>query len=136
MIKSLIAAAALLLSGCAATNTAVELSRQPVNQNAVATARDTSVALEAGYGTALVASLAWAKLPRCKPPQEPPACSTAVGVLAIERRRAAARAGLDSLNGGINNVSTSGSTLTALIASATAAVGGYQDVLAAYNGRK
>jgi hypothetical protein len=125
-----------VLAGCSAVQTAGNLASQPVNQAAVSTARDTSVALEVGYGAALVAATTWAKLPRCAANQTPPTCSTAAGVLALERRRLAARTALDALEGAIKDAAGSGSNLTALVATAESAVTGYQDVLAAYKGGK
>lgn len=134
-MKTVVIAVALLLLGACSTLKAVNTaSNTPITAQQVADARDVEHGLEAAYGVALQSGLAWAKQPRCGSAGAPvaPACSTAPGILAIEKARMATRVALDKLDSAIGDVTTTTSLLDALISSAKNSYGAYEAIVNVY----
>lgn len=128
-----------LLAGCnqlAAVNSA---ANTPVTAAQIASAKDISYGLEAGYDALLSLAVPWAKPSnRCgaATAAPPPACSTAAAVISIEHIRATFRGTIDNLNKAIADTGTTSSILSGALNAAEAAYASYEQALSVYGLKK
>lgn len=131
-MRKIIAVAALLLLGaCSAIS---GLSTASLSQDTINKARTAVLGIDNLYGIAVITADTWAKQPRCGSPGAPPApvCSTAVGVIALNKLAITTRGSLNQAEALVMKASPQQSDLDLAIATAQSAWTAYQNGLAVY----
>lgn len=119
-------AALVLLAAC---------SVPQVSKDQLDKAKAAAYGLESSYVIVLRTATVWAEQPRCKPAgAPPPLCSTAIGVISMDKMRTQARSTLDRLNVVLADANSSPDAISVAISTAQQAMGLYQEITNQYKG--